>query len=58
MMASLGLIAPPPKILGPPLSLAPLPKFKFLLMSLPSPQLFWSEIFRSSPKIRGELLPW
>ena len=39
---------------GPPLNLAP-PKFNFLLRS---PQLFWSEIFRSPPKIRvGGLLP-
>ena len=45
-MKSLGFIDPP-KILGPPLNLAP-PKFNFLLRS---PQLFWSEIFRSPPKI-------
>ena len=47
-MTSLGFIDPP-KILGPPLNLAP-PKFNFLLRS---PQLFWSEIFRSLPKIGG-----
>ena len=47
-MTSLGFIDPP-KILGPPLNLAP-PKFNFLLRS---PQLFWSEIFRSLPKIAG-----
>ena len=37
-MASLGFIAPPsppPKILGPPLNLAPTPKFNFLLRSPP-----------------------
>ena len=44
-MASLGFIAPPPKILGPPLNLAT-PKFNFLLRS-PPPQLFWSKIFRA-----------
>ena len=45
-MASVGFI-------GPPLNLAPPPppKFNFLLRS--PPQLFWSEIFRSPPKIRG-----
>ena len=42
-MTSLGFIGPPPKISLPP-------KFNFLLRS---PQLFWTEIFRSSPKIRG-----
>ena len=51
-MTSLGFIDPP-KILGPPLNLAP-PKFNFLLRS---PQLFWSEIFRSPLKLGG-LLPW
>ena len=42
----------PPKILGPPLNLAPPKKnFNFLLRS---PQLFWSVIFRPPhPKIRG-----
>ena len=53
-MTSLGFIGLP-KILGPPLNLAP-PKFNFLLRS---PKLFWFEIFRSPPKIRGGgLLPW
>ena len=47
-MTSLGFIDPP-KILGPPLNLAP-PKFNFLLRS---PQLFWSEIFRSPLKLGG-----
>ena len=59
-MASLGLIAPPPKILGTPLNLTPRPpppKFNFLLKSPLSHQLFWSEIFRSTPKIRRGLLP-
>ena len=45
----------PPKILCPPLNLAP-PKFNFLLRS--PPQLFWSEIFRSPPKIRGAATMW
>ena len=47
-MTSLGFIGLP-KILGPPLNLAP-PKFNFLLRS-PLPQLFWSEIFRSPLKL-------
>ena len=47
-MTSLGFIGLP-KILGPPLNLAP-PKFNFLLRS---PQLFWSEIFRSPLKVGG-----
>ena len=38
-MTSLGFIAPSP------------PKFNFLLRSPPSPQLFWSEIFRSPLKL-------
>ena len=45
-MASLGFIAPPPKILSPPLNL--------IFCSVPPPpppQLFWSEIFRSPPNI-------
>ena len=42
-MASLGFIGPP-KILGPPLN---------VIFCSGTPQLFWSEIFRSSPKIRG-----
>ena len=47
-MASLGFIGHlPTKILGPP-------KFNFLLRS---PQLFWSEIFRSPLKIGKGLLP-
>ena len=49
-MSSLGFKCPP-KILGSPLNLAP-PKFNFLLRSPPS-QLFWSEICRLPPKIRG-----
>ena len=48
-MASLGFIGPP-KILGPPLNLAP--PLNVIFCS-GTPQLFWSEIFRSSPKIRG-----
>ena len=52
-MPSLGLIGPP-KILRPPLNLAPPPKLIFC--SGPH-QLFWSEIFRSpSLKLGGELL--
>ena len=46
-MTSLGFIAP-----SPTLKFSSLPKINFLLRS-PSPQLFWSEIFRSTPKIRG-----
>ena len=49
-MASLGFIAPPPKILGPPLNLAT-PKFNFLLRS-PPPNYFGLK-FLGSPKIRG-----
>ena len=44
-MASLGFIAPPPKILGPPLNLAPLPKFNFLLRSPPSPPNYFGQKF-------------
>ena len=50
-MTSLGFIASAPKILGPPLNLAP-PKFNFLLRSPPPPQLFWSEMFRSPPPLK------
>ena len=48
-ITSLEFIAPlpPPKILGPPLNLAPPPKFN-LLLRFPH-QLFCSEIFRSPP---------
>ena len=44
-MASLGFI-------GPPLNLAPLQKKIYFFAQVP-PQLFWSEIFRPPPKIRG-----
>ena len=49
-MASLGFIGPP-KILGPPLNLAPPPP-NLIFCSDPPYQLFWFEIFRSPPKIR------
>ena len=49
-MASLGFIAAP-KILGSPLNLASPPKNLIFCSGLP--QLFWSEIFRSPPKIGG-----
>ena len=45
-MTSLGFIGPP-KILGPPLNLAPPPP-NLIFCSGP-PQLFWSEVFRSPP---------
>ena len=50
IMTSLGFIAPSPKILGPPLNLAPPPH---LIFCSGPPQLFWSEIFRSPSKIGG-----
>ena len=51
-MTSLGFIAPPPKILGPPLNLAPPPN---LIFCSRSPQLIWPEIFSPPlpPKIGG-----
>ena len=44
---------PLPKILGPPLILACPPPTQNLIFCSGSPQLFWPEIFRSPPKIRG-----
>ena len=44
-MTSLGFV-------GPPLNLAPPPPNLFFC-SGPPPQLFWSEIFRTPPKIGG-----
>ena len=49
-MTSLGFIGPP-KILGPPLNLAPPPP-NLIFCSGP-PQLFWSEILRSPLKLGG-----
>ena len=51
-MASLGFTAPP-KILGLPLNLAHPPRNVFFFAQVPPSQLFWSEIFRPPPKIRG-----
>ena len=48
-MASWGFIGPP-KILAPPLKFSSLPN---LICCSGLPQLFWSKIFRSTPKIRG-----
>ena len=58
-MASLGFIAPPlPKILGPPLNLAP-PKFNFLLRSFLPPNYFGLKFLGPpSLKLGGGLLPW
>ena len=53
-MASLGLIAPPPNILGPPLTLAappPPPQINFLLRS--PPNYFGLKFLGPPPKIRG-----
>ena len=49
-MATLGFIGPP-KHFRSPLKFSSPPKFKFLFRS---PQLFWSQIFRSPSKIMGE----
>ena len=53
IMTPLGFIAPP-NILGPSLNSVP-PKFNFLLRS---PQLFWSEIFRTPRKLGGVATMW
>ena len=44
MTSLLIMFKAPPKILGPPLN---------LFFCLGRPYLFWSEIFRPPPKIRG-----
>ena len=56
-MTSLGFTAPTPplKILGPPLNLAPPPKFNFLLRSPPPspPNYFGPKFLGPPPKIGG-----
>ena len=48
-MASMGFIAPLPLKFS---------SFLDLIFCSGPPQPFWSEVFRSLPKIRGGLLPW
>ena len=56
-MTSLGFVGPPLNLAPPPptcifLLRSPPPKFYFFAQ-VPPPQLFWSEIFRTPPKIGG-----